>query len=512
MTTRDTFAADALTEAVIAVLQNSRGMPIGHIQARLTGAFANVEQTQLRRVLRAQSDVFQPVDRAGSQWRLNPLRARKDPTPTSGPRVFQDVTPPLRNWQHEALTAWAENGHQGIIQAITGAGKSLVGIVAIRDAAAAGLRTLVLVPTTPLIGQWEQSLRSNLPGIQVATQGGGSGAAWLRNSADVVISTVHTAANQMLDDDSASQMLLVADEAHHYAAATFRPVLRSPFTRKLGLTATLQRSDGADTTFLQPMLGPIVFELGYARALKDKVVAPFDVQLIGVPLNANEAAQYAAMTGELDKLASQLRVYLPETAESDGLTGAIRSLAGRGGAGADLAKRYIKTLDSSRDLLDVSPGKIMALENLAPAIKLASGTIVFTQTVALARAAALCLNGQGIRTATLTAEHSHDERAQTLARFAHQQIDAVIAPQLLDEGIDVPEANLGIVLSASRTRRQMVQRMGRVIRPKQDGSGAKFCILFSQGTREDPKEGAHDNFLDEVLPLARRTLTASSKF
>lgn len=497
---------NGLTEAIAEILAKSRGMPVEHIQAHLARRGLSTSVLELSRLLRIHDNLFRSTDSRGTQWALQPSSIREPAPRHNTPRQFLDKTPSLRNWQNEALGAWAENGHQGIIQAITGAGKSLVGIVAVRDAAAAGLRTLLLVPTTPLIGQWEQSLRANLPGIQIATQGGGSGAAWLRNTADVVISTVHTAANQMLDDDTASQMLLVADEAHHYAAATFRPVLRSPFARKLGLTATLQRADGADTTFLQPMLGPIVFELGYARALKDKVVAPFDVQLIGVPLNANEAAQYEAMTGELDRLAKQLLHYLPDTTGQAGLTGAIRSLAARGGAGAELAKRYVKTLDSSRDLLDVSPGKITALENLAPAIRLASGTIVFTQTVALARAAAQCLNGQGIRTATLTAEHSHDERAQTLARFAHQQIDAVIAPQLLDEGIDVPEANLGIVLSASRTRRQMVQRMGRVIRPKKQGGVAKFAILYSQGTREDPREGAHDSFLDEVLPLANTVL------
>jgi superfamily II DNA or RNA helicase len=161
-----------------------------------------------------------------------------------------------------------------------------------------------------------------------------------------------------------------------------------------------------------------------------------------------------------------------------------------------------ETLDAMRELLDTSPAKMDALEMLSQRVKESHGTLVFTQTVALARAAARRLNSQGVTTATLTAEHSAEERRGALQRFASGQVMALIAPQLLDEGIDVPEADFAVVLSASRTRRQMVQRMGRVIRPKASGGRAKFAIIFGDETREDPAHGAHSAFLEEVLPLA----------
>lgn len=81
------------------------------------------------------------------------------------------------------------------------------------------------------------------------------------------------------------------------------------------------------------------------------------------------------------------------------------------------------------------------------------------------------------------------------------------APQVLDEGIDVPAADLGIVLGASHSRRQMIQRMGRVLRRKPDGRPARFAIVFVEGTTEDPALGAHGAFLDEVTAVADEVVT-----
>jgi RNA polymerase primary sigma factor len=74
---------------------------------------------------------------------------------------------------------------------------------------------------------------------------------------------------------------------------------------------------------------------------------------------------------------------------------------------------------------------------------------------------------------------------------------------VLDEGVDVPNANLGLVVSASRTRRQMIQRMGRILRRKPLGSGARFVIIFAADTLEDPRFSEdRDGFLEEIELIA----------
>jgi len=77
---------------------------------------------------------------------------------------------------------------------------------------------------------------------------------------------------------------------------------------------------------------------------------------------------------------------------------------------------------------------------------------------------------------------------------------------VLDEGIDVPDANLGIVMSASRTRRQMIQRMGRILRRKRPGVAARFVIMFAKDTLEDPAlRLERDGFLDEIERISEAT-------
>lgn len=89
-----------------------------------------------------------------------------------------------------------------------------------------------------------------------------------------------------------------------------------------------------------------------------------------------------------------------------------------------------------------------------------------------------------------------------LSRFAAGALNVVSAPQILDEGVDVPAADTAVILAASRSRRQMIQRMGRILRPKPDGRSAHFVVVFVEGTIEDPALGAHERFLEEISELA----------
>ena len=89
-----------------------------------------------------------------------------------------------------------------------------------------------------------------------------------------------------------------------------------------------------------------------------------------------------------------------------------------------------------------------------------------------------------------------------MARFKSGDLSVIVAPQVLDEGVDVPEADLAIIIATSQERRQMIQRMGRVLRKKKDRRRARFAILFVQGTSEDPEHGAHREFLGEILDVA----------
>jgi superfamily II DNA or RNA helicase len=99
-------------------------------------------------------------------------------------------------------------------------------------------------------------------------------------------------------------------------------------------------------------------------------------------------------------------------------------------------------------------------------------------------------------------ELSASERRNVFESFSNGTVEAIVAPRLLDEGIDVPEADFAVILASSRTQRQMIQRMGRIIRPKSDGRVARFAITYILDTSEDPALGAHEAFLGEIIDVA----------
>ena len=108
----------------------------------------------------------------------------------------------------------------------------------------------------------------------------------------------------------------------------------------------------------------------------------------------------------------------------------------------------------------------------------------------------------------ITGTTARRHRRVILDDLRGRRLDAVVAPRVLDEGIDVPDADLGIVVNASRTRRQMIQRMGRILRRKRPGVGARFVILYATDTIEDPSmRFERDGFLDEIERIALESAT-----
>ena len=165
---------------------------------------------------------------------------------------------------------------------------------------------------------------------------------------------------------------------------------------------------------------------------------------------------------------------------------AVAHLAERD-AGADgrAARDYLDAFSKRRQIVAQTSGKYELLGSLAPAIKDADGALVFTETVRAANHAINRLDPL-VSIDLITGSTARRQRREILDDLRVRKLDAVAAPRVLDEGIDVPDANLGVVMSASRTRRQMIQRMGRILRRKRAGVAARFVIMFAKDTLEDP--------------------------
>jgi len=139
---------------------------------------------------------------------------------------------------------------------------------------------------------------------------------------------------------------------------------------------------------------------------------------------------------------------------------------------------------------------------LVPAAHAAERVLVFTEQVEPAEDAAETLIVNGLKAAAIHSKLPKESSRALLEGFANGSLDVLCAPKVLDEGLDLPAADLGIILAASQSRRQMIQRMGRVLRRKPDGRFARFVIAYVIGTSEDPANGAHEAFLDKITDVA----------
>ncbi len=490
------------------------------VRARTGGP---VSRAALERAL-VRDGRFRRVDVLGRPtWQLDPdapdpedvARAADGPVvPVGGPLEGLD----LRDWQVRAFAAWATAGCRGVVEAVTGTGKTRLALAAIRACLAQGGRALVLVPTLDLLGQWRRQLDTHVPGARVGQLGGGQ--ADDLHDHHVVIATPHSAAAVPVDLPTGAIGLLVADEAHRYGAPTWGAALGDDFAMRLALTATYERNDDGLVEVLAPYFGGVVHTYGFADAAADRVIAPFDITFVGIDLTPDEQQRYELADGQVRQHRRELVSHGLPRHPLELIAAAARISAAAEGrpntrVGRDVvaARAFLSALRKRRDVAAQADGKLEVVRALAPRLS-SDGRrgLVFTDTVEQAEQAARILAAAGVPAEEIHGDLAGDRRRIRLAQFRNGNLQVVVAPRVLDEGVDVPDAELAVVLAAFRTRRQMIQRLGRVLRLKDDGRHAALMVAFAVGTREDPAEGAQEDFLAEVTDVAAsvRTVAAST--
>ena len=410
----------------------------------------------------------------------------------------------LYEWQSQALINWRANNYRGIANAVTGAGKSRLALAAIRDLIEEGGKCVVVVPTVVLLNQWAELVSTALPQIRVGRAGNGHDDDLKMN--DVVIATVATARQRTFALPAETTGLLVADECHRTASEMNKLALDERFTRRLGLSATHERADGAHDTVLMPYFDKVIYELGYDAAIKAGVVAQVRVAFVGVDFSAEESERYAILVRQLSKLRKTLiREYGCRPAPfALFLDDVIRLRGGTMKAGIT-ANRWLSSWREKRNLLAETPAKIVALQHMAPVLRDADRSLIFTQSIASATALNETLVGASISSEVHHSQVDTSERSDVMERFSAGETKALVSVQTLEEGVDVPDADLAVIIAASKQQRQMIQRMGRVMRRKSDGRDARFIIVFVRDTDEDPRLGAHAAFVDDLVAVARES-------
>lgn len=404
----------------------------------------------------------------GPAWRYHDLVLglhRRDASYEDEARAYEALDRPHRSertprdYQREALEAWHAAGRRGLVVLPTGSGKSFVAELAIRDA---DRSALIVAPTLDLVGQWYDNLRRAF-GEPVGLLGGGSH--------DVQAITVSTYDSAWLHAGryGARFGLVVFDEVHHLPGPSFSTAAEcciAPF--RLGLSATPERPDGSHER-LESLVGPIVYRREIDE-LAGEFLADYRTECLYVHLSEEERQRWEEAHGTFRSFVDGNGLRLGGAhGWNNFLRVAYRSAEGR---------RAHRAWREARRILQGTEAKLRRLDALLH--QHAEGRIiVFTNDNATVYDVS-----RRFLVPAITHRTPMAERRDILAGFADGRYPVVVTSRVLNEGVDVPAADVAIVLSGSGTVREHVQRLGRILRPRQ-GKAAVLYELVAANTTEE---------------------------
>jgi superfamily II DNA or RNA helicase len=384
-------------------------------------------------------------------------------------KAFQEIqlTPSLEMepypHQQEALDAWIQAGKTGLVVLPTAAGKTYLAQLAMQ---ATQRSTLIMVPTLDLMHQWYAHLVAAFPDVEIGLLGGGS-----RDRSPILVSTYDSAAIHA-ENLGNQYALLVFDECHHLPSDFNRVIAEyaiAPY--RLGLTATPERTDGkhADLTTL---IGAEVYRRSAAELSGSALANHRSVQ-IRVRLSQSERDRYDELTQVRNAFLKQANIFLGSIQGWQRFVQAsARSKAGRR---AMLAHR------EARSIAFGTEGKLRILADLLQQ-HFPARTLIFTDDNAT-----VYRISQELLIPAITHQTGVKERHEVLTRFKQGDYRTLVASRVLNEGVDVPDASVAIVLSGTGSTREHIQRLGRVLRKGNDPN--KLALLYEVIAEDTGEEG-----------------------
>jgi superfamily II DNA or RNA helicase len=262
--------------------------------------------------------------------------------------------------------------------------------------------------------------------------------------------------------------MVVFDECHHLPSEAYALAARqclAPY--RLGLSATPERADGRHEVFKE-LIGPIVYRKDIIE-LSGSYLAEYEVHTVPVALSPSEREEYEqARATYIGFLRAQGISMGSPRGFSDFI---MRSATSRDGQLAMAAYRRQK------DLAFAAPEKFEKLWQILVRHN-NDRILIFTQDNRTAYQIA-----RQFLVPVITHQTKVTERSQILQRLAKGEYNAVVTSKVLNEGVDVPDANIAVIVSGSGSVREHVQRLGRILRPRENKRAVLYEIV-SVGTNE----------------------------
>ncbi len=368
-----------------------------------------------------------------------------------------------RPYQNEALTNWLAEGSAGVVVLPTGAGKTLVAAMAVHET---HLWTLAVVPTLDLLGQWRTALANalSLSADDIGVFGGGE-----KEMKPITIITYDSAA--LYPRELKRFGLLIFDECHHLPAPTYRLIAESAFTPlRLGLSATPERGDMAHLD-LDQLIGPEVYRRSPAELTEGQYLAQYSEVRIDISLSAEDEARYAEQRRIYRSFLQRRHIIIhsPEEFQQKVIFMSARDPQARE---AMLAWR------EARNIAMNAPPKYAEIERLLR-LHVSDQVLLFSEYNPVVDEIS-----RRFRLPSITYKTPSEERRAILERFRSGQYSKLVTGRVLNEGVDVPDCRVAIIVSGNSTKREYIQRLGRVLRPK-TGQALLYELVTSGTTEEE---------------------------
>ena len=384
--------------------------------------------------------------------------AFQDNVPSLPPVEQLNSTVELRPYQKEALDRWRHANMRGILVLPTAAGKTFVALKAI---SLMKTQTFIVVPTLDLIDQWRNRVAEHL-NTNAGAIGGGE--------FTVKMVTVSTYDSAYLHAETLGNkfMLIVFDEVHHLASPSYMQIAEmyiAPY--RMGLTATYERSDERHS-LLPRLVGDPVYTVG-VEELAGEYLSPYTYEKMLVELTPEEQRVYESEM-------ATFRLYLKEKGiilRSPGDFQRFIMFTGRDHRAREALlsrNRALKIALNSAAKLRLLARQLETNRNEKALIFTLHNDLVYTIS-------------RRFLIPAITYQTPKEERREILENFRKGEYKAIVTSQVLDEGVDVPDASAGYILSGTGSTREYIQRLGRILR-KVEGKRAKLVEIVSKETVE----------------------------
>ena len=381
----------------------------------------------------------------------------------------------LREWQEKAFPLWWEK-KRGIIKVVTGGGKTFFAIHCLKRYLENDPQKsiLIVVPSIALLDQWYDSLSQNFDDKEISLNGGGEQTKIITK---ICISTIDSLKN-IISLIDAENTLLIVDECHKIGTEKRGEILTNAWHATLGLSATPERDyDDNFYIIIKKILGDIIFDYDYIDAREDEVIVNFKLLYGYAALLPEEENKYKKFTKSIQRRAATI-------------------------GGQDMNDYPLKMLIFNRArLVKNSKNRIPYGIELIQKYERDSW-IVFTENKKQAKEFNKIVNKlKGFNSGIYNTDLNDDERQENLEKFKAGNLNVLVSCTALDEGFDMPEADGAMILSASSSKRQRIQRMGRVLRITANKENALIVTVYSSKTEYEKLREESNRYKLEGVPV-----------